>query len=155
MSKKSIVILIIIFVIIVIGALGVFLWFMSSKLSAITGKLGDTVEEETGGTKVEDGIGPVYNLETFIVNLADPGSKRYLRVTMSLEVDKEDVETEIKKRLPQVKHKILMILPTKKVADIQSVDGKKALMAEIQNELNGLLKNGHVTNIYFTEFVVQ
>jgi flagellar FliL protein len=89
------------------------------------------------------------------VNLADPGGKRYLRITIDLELDSDQLESEIKKRLPQVRDSILTILPTKRFADISSAKGKTALRDQMQERINGLLARGQITNIYFKEFVVQ
>ena len=62
---------------------------------------------------------------------------------------------ELTKRLPQVKNQILMILPNKKVEDIQTVEGKNIAMNEIVTQLNALLKRGKIKHLYFTEFVIQ
>ena len=62
---------------------------------------------------------------------------------------------ELEKRLPQIRDKILMILPTKQYADIATTTGKLALRDEIMASLNTFLKKGQISNIYFTEFVVQ
>jgi flagellar FliL protein len=96
-----------------------------------------------------------------IVNLADHGGKRYLRVTMEMElkveegVDPFDLKEEIDNRLPQLRDTILMILPSKQYADISSTAGKIALRDEIIAKLNSYLKKGQIATIYFTEFVVQ
>lgn len=107
------------------------------------------------GSNPEQPLGPIYSLETFIVNLADKGGNRYLRVTMDLELGSAGLEAEVIKRLPQVRDSILMILPSKRFDDISSVEGKIALRDEILEKLNGLLTLGKITNIYFKEFVVQ
>ena len=100
-------------------------------------------------------VGPVYGLDTFIVNLADKGGSRYLRLTIEMELKDSSVSEELEKRLPQIKDCILMTVPTKKVEDIQSIEGKNRLRDELLMGLNGLLKNGGITKIYFTEFVIQ
>ncbi|BBO79802.1 hypothetical protein DSCO28_03680 [Desulfosarcina ovata subsp. sediminis] len=107
------------------------------------------VEEE------ENVIGPLYALDTMIVNLADHGGKRYLRVTMALELSDPDAVSSIENRLPQVRDAILMILPTKNYADVSSTEGKIALRNELMTTINSLMTKGQVNNIYFTEFVVQ
>jgi flagellar FliL protein len=89
------------------------------------------------------------------VNLADHGGKRYLRVTMALELSEPEAQTTIESRLPQIRDAILMILPTKKYDDISTTEGKIALRNELMENINGLMTKGHVNNIYFTEFVVQ
>jgi flagellar FliL protein len=98
---------------------------------------------------------PTYLLDTFIVNLSDPKGKRYLRVTMDLEMSKEDLREEIEMREPQIRNIILMILPSRTVEGVQSIEGKIALRDEIITEVNNILSNGSITNLYFTEFVVQ
>ena len=74
---------------------------------------------------------------------------------MDLELSAPGVADELTKRLPQVKNGVLMILPTKKSDDIRSVEGKLALRDEIIAKINSLLTTGSLTNLYFTEFVIQ
>jgi flagellar FliL protein len=118
-------------------------------------------EPEEAPKEQEVTMGPIYKLDTMIVNLADQGGKRYLRVTMDLELkpsenlDAKEVIDELDKRLPQIRDTILMILPTKQYAEIATTSGKIALRDEIMAKLNALLKKGQISNIYFTEFVVQ
>ena len=108
--------------------------------------------------KPED-IGAVVSMDTFIVNLADPGGNRYLRVTMDLELaGKQAGKTagdELAKRMPQIRDAILMILATKRYADISTPEGKTALREEILNAVNGLLVSSQIARIYFKEFVIQ
>ena len=108
--------------------------------------------------KPED-IGAVVSMDTFIVNLADPGGNRYLRVTMDLELaGKTAGKTagdELAKRMPQIRDAILMILSTKRYADISTPEGKTALREEILNAVNGLLASSQISRIYFKEFVIQ
>lgn len=108
--------------------------------------------------KPED-IGAVVSMDTFIVNLADPGGNRYLRVTMDLELaGKTAGKTagdELAKRMPQIRDAILMILATKRYADISTPEGKTALREEILNAVNGLLVSSQIARIYFKEFVIQ
>ena len=155
MSNK-IVFLILGLVVILIMGLGGGLFLMWSKLSTISAQSVAVANAAPGQShEFVNGLGPIYPLETFIVNLADPGGSRYLRVTMDLELTSSQLEDELKMRLPQVKDSILMILPTKQFADISSVDGKVALRDEIIAALNANLTNGKISNIYFKEFVVQ
>ena len=71
--------------------------------------------EHGGGT----GIGAIYSLDSFIVNLSDLGGKRYLRVTMGLELSDPKGNDEILKRLPQVRDSIIMILPARKESSLR------------------------------------
>ncbi len=159
MSNKLIIILIGVMMLLVLG-LGGGLFMMWNKLSAVEARTQPEVPDdepavEEAPVPIEKLLGPIVSLETFIVNLADQGGKRYLRMTIDLELDSEDLEPEINKRLPQVRDSILTILPTKRFEDISSASGKTALRDQMLERINSFLANGRVTNIYFKEFVVQ
>jgi flagellar FliL protein len=151
--SKTVLIIIISVVLLFMGMVGAGFYILWNKISQIpltpptTGEI--PIEEE------ENVMGPLYTLDTMIVNLADHGGKRYLRVTMALELSDPEAQTTIESRLPQIRDAILMILPTKKYDDISTTEGKIALRNELMENINGLMTKGHVNNIYFTEFVVQ
>jgi flagellar FliL protein len=72
-----------------------------------------------------------------------------------LETGGKTAADEIGKRVPQLRDAVLMILPSKRFADISTLEGKSALREEIIGALNGLLGSGAVSRIFFKEFVIQ
>jgi len=151
--SKTVLIIVALVLILFMGMMGAgffILWTKISQMPQHGAMYGQMPAEES-----ESGMGPLYELDTMIVNLADQGGKRYLRITMALEVRDPDVVANIEKRLPQVRDAVLSILPTKKYDDVSTTDGKIALRTEIMEKINELLSKGSVKNIYFTEFVVQ
>jgi flagellar FliL protein len=155
MSNKILVLLIGVMMLLMLG-LGGGLFMMWNQLSALNAQsVADAGEQPDEVASLEQPLGPIFSLDTFIVNLADKGGNRYLRVTMDLELDNPELEDELNKRLPQVRDSLLMILPTKRFEDISTVQGKTALRDEMLEALNGYLAQGKITNIYFKEFVVQ
>ena len=165
MSKKVIIIISAAFLLIM-GMMGTGFFLMWSQMSAAVAQVqkqngADEAKEAEEAAEAEENIGPLYRLDTLIVNLADHGGKRYLRTTMELElkpneeIDNSEVVEEIEKRLPQLRDTILMVLPTKLYADISTTTGKISLRDELIAKLNPLLKKGKIVKIYFTEFVVQ
>jgi flagellar FliL protein len=159
MSNKILIMFIGVVMVLMLG-LGGGLFMMWNKLSAMETRSQSTAEDAEQGDQdssvpIEKLLGPIFSLDTFIVNLADEGGKRYLRMTIDLELDSEELESEVNKRLPQVRDSILTILPTKRFDDISSAKGKTALRDQMLERINGLLTRGRVTNIYFKEFVVQ
>jgi len=102
------------------------------------------------------GIGALYPLENFIVNMADAGGTRYLRVTLQLELDdtKKFVEA-LDMRKPQLRDAILTVLASKRYEEVSSAQGKLILKQELLRRLNSLVSEGSIVNIYFTEFVAQ
>jgi flagellar FliL protein len=129
-------------------------FMMWNKLSALSTQANMAVTSQNGKAQAA-ALGPLYSLDTFIVNLADAGRSRYLRVTMDLELANSSDAGKLTERLPQIRDSILMILPAKQFDDIASMEGKMALRDEILAKLNSLFGNNVVTNIFFTEFVVQ
>jgi len=155
MSNKILVLLIGVMMLLMLG-LGGGLFMMWNQMSALNAQsVADDGEQPDEVASSGQPLGPIFSLDTFIVNLADKGGTRYLRVTMDLELDNSELENELNKRLPQVRDSLLMILPTKRFEDISTMQGKTALRDEMLEALNGYLAQGKITNIYFKEFVVQ
>ena len=151
--SKTVLIIIISVVVLFMGMVGAGFFILWNKISQVPvdpSKVAEMAVEEE-----ENVIGPLYPLDTMIVNLSDDGGKRYLRVTMALELsDPESVDT-VESRLPQIRDAVLMILPTKTYDDVSTTDGKIALRNQVMEKINTLMTKGRVNNIYFTEFVVQ
>ena len=139
--------------VVTIGLAGGF-FMMWGKLSEINAQAPPTANTDINQSQMAQ-LGPLFSLDTFIVNLADDERSRYLRVTMDLELVSATDTAKLDQRLPQVRDTILMILPSKRFDEIASVEGKTALRDEIISKLNGLFPRTVVTNIFFTEFVVQ
>jgi flagellar FliL protein len=153
MSNKILIIIlaIILLFMIMMGAGFFIMWNkMSSSIQQPEAEI-ETIEEEPA----KESIGPIFSLGTFIVNLSDDGGKRYLRVSIDIELSGEELKAELEKRLPQIKDNILMIMPSKTFNSLNSAEGKTALRNELLLSINEVLNNGSIMNIYFTEFVIQ
>jgi flagellar FliL protein len=121
-------------------------YFMLTKLT------GNSSKAEAEG-KINE-LGPTYKVGEFIVNLAD-GSSQFIRLNLSVEVNNEDIVEELKRRDPQIRDTIISILRDKQEEDISSKSGTRDLREEIRTELNKFISEGKITNVFFTEFVVQ
>ena len=154
MSNKIVFALVGILFVVMIGLTGG-LFMIWTKLSTTEAQAHNTAISNEEGQEVQQTPGTIFPMDTFIVNLADEGGKRYLRITMDLELTRGTVADDLKKRLPQMRDSILMVLPSKRFEDIRTVEGKTSLRNEIIANLNGLFGQERISNIYFTEFVVQ
>ena len=153
MSNKVMFLVIAVMLLVTVGlAAGFFM--MWGKLSEINTQAPPTANIEINQNQMSQ-LGPLFTLETFIVNLADEERSRYLRITMDLELVAATDTEKLNQRLSQVRDSILMILPSKRFEEIASVEGKTALRDEIISKLNSLFPRTVITNIFFTEFVVQ
>jgi flagellar FliL protein len=104
---------------------------------------------------------PVFmTLEPFTVNLAsDDGSQQFLQVGMTLQVADQAQSDLIKLYLPQVRSRVLMLLSSKKAAQILTIDGKKQLSTDVAEQIkdtfDGKSSKADVSDVFFTSFVIQ
>ena len=99
--------------------------------------------------------GAIYDVDPFIVNLADVPEARYLKLTVKLELDRTDVAADLSARVPQLRDTILILLSSKDAASLRTPQGKFQLKDELTQRVNALLPKGGIRSAYFTEFVVQ
>ncbi|MBF0283341.1 MAG: flagellar basal body-associated FliL family protein [Magnetococcales bacterium] len=100
-------------------------------------------------------VGPIFKLEPFVVNLAEPRGNRYLKVAISMEMENDALKPEMERRQPQIQDIILSLLTSKSTQELQSLEGKFRLREELLSRINALLVNGKVKRLYFTDFVIQ
>lgn len=93
------------------------------------------------------------NLDEFTVNLSSEGE--YLATKMVLELTNEDVKKEIANNMPRIRDKILSILMSKTASSLLVDQGKDLLKKDIMDKLNPGLTSGKISNIHFTEFLMQ
>jgi len=153
-GKKKLIIFLLIFLIIA-GAGG----FAAYKF-LIAGKQEENSEEKKAEKVVKEvnaveQLGIMYDLGTFVVNLSDKDADRYLKITVVLELESDQVRMEVEKRLPQIKDAITTLLLTKTSEEIKTAEGMELLKEEIIKRVNAILPLGGVKNVYFTEFVIQ
>ncbi len=98
---------------------------------------------------------PVFSLKPFVVNLADGRGRRYLKISMKLELSSEELQEEVEKRQPQIRDVILTLLSSKTSDEINSMEGKFILREEIVKRVNSFLQTGKITRVYFEELVIQ
>jgi flagellar FliL protein len=116
-----------------------------------------TGKQEESAAKARDTNTPgaIYDVDPFIVNLADVPEARYLKLTVKLELDRPDVSSDLGARVPQLRDTILILLSSKDAASLRTPQGKFQLKEELTQRVNALLPKGGIRSAYFTEFVVQ
>ncbi len=120
-----------------------------------TPKEGESALPASEEEDVSPNLGVMFSLDPFIVNLAGSGGKRFLKVTISLELSSPPVHTEIKQNAQKITDSILVLLSSKTFEDVYSVQGKFRLKDEITTRVNRFLALGHIKDAYFTEFIIQ
>jgi flagellar FliL protein len=144
-SKKSKLKLIIIGVLVLLLGVGGFIGYSKYKKS------------NENKVKKEEQMSIVLPLKSFVVNLFDKRGigKRYLKISMELEVGKEEDKLKIDNHIPQLRDTVLILLSSQTLNEINTMEGKLELKNAIVLRMNQILGNKTVRRIYFTEFVVQ
>lgn len=120
------------------------------------------------GTRAAPGI--TYQMPGRVVNLADAAVFRYLKIGLVLEFEtaeanrldaasykkrQEELKGELSSRTPMMEDTIIAVLTRKTSDEISTTAGKEQLKEELKEKLNQVLGPHRVTNIYFTEFIIQ
>ncbi len=153
-SKKMLFIILALLLILLIVAAGLSWFFLIKKP---TGQ-----ESEDPGEKVpipkaaeETAIGPMVDIKEFVVNIISEEERHYVKASLTVELSNKEVLEEFNQRLPQARDAILLLVGNKTYEELQDLQGKKQLKAELILKLNAILHSGKVKAIYFTDFVVQ
>ncbi|MBA1437745.1 MAG: flagellar basal body-associated protein FliL [Epsilonproteobacteria bacterium] len=102
-----------------------------------------------------DDIGILYPLDTFTVNLKSDSGRRFLKTTISLELEGEELSMELDAKSAVLRDRIIRILSSKTLEEVSSKKGKAKLSQQIVDTLNSMITDGRIKGIYFTEFVIQ
>jgi flagellar FliL protein len=114
---------------------------------------------ETPATEPEPPPPGVVDMDPFVVNLADEGGNRFLRVHMKLLTWDEHQATELKEDMvvaARIRSAILELLSLQYAGPLVTPEGKgelKKAIAERATETAG--EELQVTDVLFVEFVVQ
>jgi len=95
------------------------------------------------------------HLDTFVLNLADPDQRSYLRVGIDLGLNKELKRGEEAVPVAQVRDTILGVLAQAKVEDLATAAGKTKLKQSLLQALQDRIPQLGVEEVYFTEFLIQ
>lgn len=99
------------------------------------------------------------NLEMFTVNLQPEDSGQFLQVGLTVKTRESPVGAAIAKQMPEIRNRILMLLSSKKAADVAGIVGKQQLSQQITEEIKQSMGSDElkedVLEVLFTSFVIQ
>lgn len=100
----------------------------------------------------------IINFDPFVVNLADPGTPRFLRVTLGLVVEGEDHAKEFTENAvvrSRVRSSLLEMLSQQQATQLVTPAGKDALKKSVIERAEHNAPELKVHDVLFTEFIVQ
>jgi flagellar FliL protein len=155
-KKKNLLLFVIIGVLVVVAAAGGgAFFFLFSDID--DEKLAEEIsrDEASRMNTTAASIGVMLELEPFVVNLADPKARHFLKASITLELRTERSKEHANTLLPMIRNDIIMLLSSQTLEDVITMEGKISLRDEIVARVTRILGEGYLRNVYFSQFVVQ
>lgn len=140
-----------------VGA-GLFMYAQATR-QAIKGEteIAESASDKEDGKSKEDKSkgdeAKMVPLESFIINLNGNEGYKFMKVTMSLEVDSAEAQNEVIKRQAQVRDTIVVLLTSKSYGEVAGENGQQKLKEELIDTVNSFLVKGKIKKVLFTDFL--
>lgn len=138
--------LIVVLVIIITGVAS-FTFFTYFSVSS------DEENNENEITSVED-IRTTYDAGSYTVNISNNNQISFVRATIVFELESPELAKELDKRSSQIRDRIISTLRAQN-QEILEEPGADSIKTIVKDKVNEILISGGVTNVWFTELVVQ
>jgi flagellar basal body-associated protein FliL len=116
----------------------------------------EDVKAEAVKAKEEHHPGKILALDPAIVNIAGTNGRRYLKVTIQIEVPEEEkLIKEVEARKPLLSDRLIQILAGKSLEEVTGAGSLQALKQQISDQFGEALGAERLKEVYLTEFVIQ
>jgi len=105
--------------------------------------------------EVDPSDSQVVTLPSFLVNLSDPLGRRYIKLTLDVEVSSPEAATVLESASAQVRDAVMQLASSRSSANLASLASKLLLKNELVTRLNQIIGGSKVVRVYFTELVIQ
>jgi flagellar protein FliL len=171
-SKKVLIIIVALVVLLVAAGGGLAVMLMSKKKHA-EGEADAAHPAETDKPKVvlDKTKPPTFvPMEPFTVNLTPENGDHFLQAALVLKVADPKAGDELKVYMPEIRHRVNLILSSRRPSELASIEGREDLADEIMEETNDVLgyppppkrstrravePSGPVLAVLFNTFIVQ
>jgi flagellar FliL protein len=112
-------------------------------------------EEEQAAAAPTEELGPLVEMKPLVVNLADAGGTRYLRVGMTIELRSEKDRELLEPRMVPLRDAFLSRLSGLESTDIIDSEDKDRIREQLLAEAKSIVAERAIQRVYFTEFMMQ
>lgn len=157
-SKKLIIIIVVLVLLLGGGGAGAAWYFMHGQAAS------EDHEEEAPKKKKakKAAVKPEYvPVEPFTVNLqpGEDGADQYLQIAFTLQVGGLEEQANVKDNMAKVRSRMLLLLSSKRAADINTPEGKIQLAKDIVTQLREPFEDRgsqqDIEDVLFTSFIIQ
>ena len=103
-------------------------------------------------------IPALMELDPFLTNISDPSTERYCKLSVKLAIVPQKEASRISDDsllVARMRDYILTSLAAKTFLELSEPSGKESFRSELRKGLNEILEAGDVSEVLFSEFVVQ
>lgn len=175
-KSKLLLIILIAVLVLVLGGGGAAFFLMKKKAADEGGAdEGDEPPAKTAKAKKkkkdDHAMPPVFSkLDPFVVKLQAEQQEAYVQAVPELKLADAHVADQIKNFMPEIRHKVLLILAGKKAAELSTPEGMQILANQIRESINATLtgerpdpakekmdtnEEGPVIAVFFSSLIVQ
>lgn len=141
--KKNKLLTIMLIIIVSITLIGVLVLVLTTQLNK---------EPESVEASIDDILLASVDIPEITTNLADGG---YARLQLKIQTDSEEAAGELTKRVFQVNNIIIQELSEMEEKDLKGKQGKVLFEKAIKAQINELMQEGEVQQVYITSYIVQ
>jgi flagellar FliL protein len=109
--------------------------------------------DEQSGEQLEEPV--IVMLEEVIVNPAGTEGRRYLATRLGLQTRSMTGEEEISSRAILIRDAVISLLSSKSMTQLSDLAYRDTLRAELRDVVNLQLKDTHVDNVVFSDYVLN
>ena len=132
-------------ILVTITLIGVVIFVLLTQFNKQT----TTTEHEPSIDEIVEASVDVTEITT---NLAD---KRIIMLSLKIQTDSKEAAAELTKRDFQTKNLIITQLSEMTEEDLKGKDGKTTLESTLKSQLNDLMQEGEIKQVYITSYIIQ
>jgi flagellar basal body-associated protein FliL len=100
-------------------------------------------------------VGPMVKLSPQIINLNEPNSRHYLKMTLILEIAKKEWVEDVQGKMTSLTDMVILTLGDKRIEDLRKSEARENVKKELLHKANQILAGEKIRKIYFDEFLFQ
>jgi flagellar protein FliL len=125
--------------------------FPGTATATVAESKAESEEPKDGGNEAEPNI---VMLDEIVVNPAETGGRRYLAVTVGLQMKDEAAAKSVEKATPLIRDALITLLSAKHLDELSRASYRDTLRTEIKTAVNVQMKN-KVEGVVFSGYVLQ
>lgn len=98
----------------------------------------------------------VFNVNDIVVNPKDsPESFLVVSIAFEYQIKNVNLPNELKNKDLLIKDKILTYFSSKNASELQAIENRELFKSDLKKLINGSLIEGRITNVLFSQYVMQ